>query len=66
MNEKIEKLEIKVSYLEDENATLNEVVTDLNKRVGILTSELEEIKKKVRDILENEGEERENRRPPHY
>lgn len=66
MSKETEKLEIKISYLERENALLNEIVTDLNKRVGVLSSQFEELKKKVKDLMDNESEERESRRPPHY
>lgn len=66
MSEEDEKLEIKISYLERENGLLNEIVTDLNKRFGVLSAQFEELKKKVKDLMENESEERESRRPPHY
>ncbi len=62
----IEKLEIKISYLEKENAELNETVIDMDKRLGVLMAQFEEMKKKVKDLIDNNGEERENRRPPHY
>lgn len=62
----IEKLEIKISYLEKENAELNETIIDMDKRLGVLMAQFEEMKKKVKDLIDNNGEERENRRPPHY
>lgn len=62
----IERLEIKISYLEKENADLNETVIDLEKKMSGLLSEVDELKKKVIALLEDEGEERVNRRPPHY
>ncbi len=62
----IERLEIKISYLEKENADLNETVIDLEKKMRGLLSEVDELKKKVIALLEDEGAERENRRPPHY
>lgn len=67
MSEKdIERLEIKISYLEAENEELNEVVVDLNKKVSVLMVQFEEMKKKVKDLIDNSGEERASRRPPHY
>ena len=51
MNKEIEKLEIKVSYLEEENAELNEIVIDMNKRLSVLMAQFEEMKKKVKDFL---------------
>ncbi len=62
----VERLEIKISYLEAENEELNEVVVDLNKKVSVLMVQFEEMKKKVKDLIDNAGEERANRRPPHY
>ena len=62
----VERLEIKISYLEAENEELNEVVVDLNKKVSVLMAQFEEMKKKVKDLIDNTGEERANRRPPHY
>ena len=62
----VERLEIKISYLEAENEELNEVVVDLNKKVSVLMAQFEEMKKKVKDLIDNAGEERVNRRPPHY
>lgn len=62
----IERLEIKISYLEAENAELNEVVIDLNKKVSVMMAQFEELKKKVKDLMDNSGEERVSRRPPHY
>ncbi len=66
MNREIEKLEIKVSYLEEENAVLNETVIALDRKLGVLMAQVEEIKKKVLLLMDNNGEERESRRPPHY
>ncbi len=62
----VERLEIKISYLEAENEELNEVVVDLNKKISVLMAQFEEMKKKVKDLIDNAGEERANRRPPHY
>lgn len=67
MSEKdVERLEIKICYLEAENAELNEVVVDLNKKVSVMAVQMEELKKKVKDLIDNSGEERVSRRPPHY
>lgn len=62
----IERLEIKISYLEKENADLNDTIIDLEKKMTRVLSEVDELKKKVIALLEDEGGERENRRPPHY
>lgn len=62
----IERLEIKISYLEKENDDLNDTIIDLEKKMTRVLSEVDELKKKVIALLEDEGGERENRRPPHY
>lgn len=64
--DEIEKLEIKVSYLEKENDELKEVVLEQGKSITHLEIVFEELKNKVRDLIEESGEERESRKPPHY
>lgn len=66
MNEDLERLEIKISYLESQNAELNDVVIDQGKSIAILEKRIEMLEKKVEDLIEESGEVRPNRRPPHY
>lgn len=66
MNEELEKLEIKVSYLEAQNAELNEVVISQAKEITTLEKKLEILEKKLEDLIEESGSDRPNRRPPHY
>ncbi|MBO8468923.1 MAG: SlyX family protein [Spirochaetes bacterium] len=66
MNEDLERLEIKISYLESQNAELNDVVIDQGKSIAILEKRIEMLEKKVEDLIEESGEARPNRRPPHY
>ncbi len=66
MNEEIEKLEIKISYLESANEELNDVVIAQGKEINHLKIQLEKIEKKVEDLIEETSESRPNRRPPHY
>lgn len=66
MNEDLERLEIKISYLESQNAELNDVVIDQGKSIAILEKRIELLEKKVEDLIEESGEARPNRRPPHY
>lgn len=66
MNEDIERLEIRNAYLEAQVAELNEVVIEQQKSIDNLTMQLQAIAKKVADLIEESGEARPNRRPPHY
>lgn len=66
MNEDIERLEIRNAYLEAQVAELNEVVIEQQKSIDNLTMQLQAVAKKVADLIEESGEARPNRRPPHY
>ena len=66
MNEDIERLEIKISYLESMISELNEVVISQGREITHLKIQLESLEKKVEDLIEESGEARPNRRPPHY
>ena len=65
MNDDIERLEIKISYLESQNAELNDVIIDQGKSIVLLEKRIEFLEKKVEDLIEESGEARPNRRPPH-
>ena len=64
--DELERLEIRLSYLEKQNAELNEVVIDQGKTIAHLLVQMEEMKKKVKDLMDVTADERANRRPPHY
>ncbi len=67
MNEDLEKVEIKVAYLEAQNAELNEVLIEQQKSIDSLTIQLRSLARKVEDLIEEAGSgSRPNRRPPHY
>ena len=66
MEDRIEKLEIKVSYLEMQNAELNEVVIGQEKDIALLNMKIEHLEKKVEELFEEVGPDRPSRRPPHY
>ena len=66
MNDDIARLEIKISYLESQNAELNDVIIDQGKSIVLLEKRIEFLEKKVEDLIEESGEARPNRRPPHY
>ncbi|MCR5731707.1 MAG: SlyX family protein [Sphaerochaetaceae bacterium] len=66
MNDEVEKIEIKCAYLEAQVAELNEVVIEHQKSIDSLLIQLQKLKKKVEELIEESGEARPNRRPPHY
>ena len=67
MNEEIEKLEIKISYLEAGIAELNDVVIQQQKTIDSLSYSLEKMQEKLQSLIEEVGTpNRANRRPPHY
>lgn len=66
MEEEIEKLEMKVSYLESQCDELNSVVIDQEKSIAILEKRMEIMERRIADLIEVTGEARPNRRPPHY
>ena len=66
MNEDLEKLEIRLSYLEKENAELNESVLECDRTISELLKRIEKLELNVEDLIEESGESRPNRKPPHY
>ena len=66
MNEEIERLEIKLGFLEGQVEELNEVVITQDRSIAELQKKLELLEKKVTDLEEVSGEARPNRKPPHY
>lgn len=67
MNEELEKVEIKVSYLEAQVAELNDVVIEQQKNIDALNIKLLQVTKKLEELIEEVGSpSRPNRKPPHY
>ena len=64
--DELDRLEIRISYLEKQNEELNEVVIEQSKTITHLMVQMEEIKKKVKDLMDITADERANRKPPHY
>ena len=64
--DELDRLEIRISYLEKQNEELNEVVIEQSKTITHLMVQMEEIKKKVKDLMDIPADERANRKPPHY
>ena len=67
MNEEIEKLEIKISYLEAGIAELNDIVIQQQKTIDSLSYSLEKMQEKLQSLIKEVGTpNRPNKRPPHY
>ena len=64
--DELDRLEIRISYLEKQNEELNEVVIEQSKTITHLMVQMEEIKKKVKDLMDITADERVNRKPPRY
>ena len=52
--------------MEKQNEELNEVVIEQGKTITHLMVQMEEMKKKVKDLMDVTADERANRKPPHY
>ena len=61
--EELERLEIKVSYLENLVDELNKAVIEQDKTIMVMQKQIESLEKKVEDLIEVSGEARPNRRP---
>ena len=67
MDNNIEKVEIKISYLENQVKDLNEVVVNQMKDIEALSIQLLKLEQKVSDLIEEAGDgDRPSRKPPHY
>lgn len=67
MNEELEQVEIKVSYLEAQVAELNDVVIEQQKNIDAMNIKLLQVTKKLEELIEEVGSpSRPNRKPPHY
>ena len=66
MNDEIERMEIKISYLESQYDELNNAVIKRERTISILEKRIEALERKVVDLIEVSGPARPSRRPPHY
>ncbi len=66
MQEELDNLEIKVSYLELKFDELNQVIIEQDRAISKMKAQIEALEKKVVDLEEESGQDRPNRRPPHY
>ena len=66
MQEELDALEIKVSYLELKCDELNDVIISQDRAISKMKVQIEALEKKVIDLEEEAGQDRPNRKPPHY
>lgn len=64
--ERLDQLEIKISYLEDFLNQIQEVCVAQTRDIEKLKTENKKMKEKINDLIENSGEDIPNRKPPHY
>lgn len=66
MTERLDKLEIKLSYIEDFVQQLQDVVTTHTQTIEVLRKENKILSGKIRDMSDQLQGEIPNRKPPHY
>lgn len=66
MTERLDKLEIKLSYIEDFIQQLQDVVTTHTQTIEVLRKENKILSGKIRDMSDQLQGEIPNRKPPHY
>ena len=66
MAERLDKLEIKLSYMEDFIQQLQDVVTSHTQTIEVLRKENKILSGKIRDMSDQLQGEIPNRKPPHY
>ena len=66
MQEELDALEIKVSYLERKCDELDDVIISQDRAISKMKAQIEALEKKVIDLEEEAGQDRPNRKPPHY
>ena len=66
MTERLDKLEIKLSYMEDFVQQLQDVVTTHTQTIEVLRKENKILSDKIRDMSDQLQGEIPNRKPPHY
>ena len=66
MTERLDRLEIKLSYMEDFVQQLQDVVTTHTQTIEVLRKENKILSGKIRDMSDQLQGEIPNRKPPHY
>ncbi|MFA7118554.1 MAG: SlyX family protein [Sphaerochaetaceae bacterium] len=62
----IDKLEMKLAYMEQTITELNMAVISQNKELGVLQNQVDKLQQKVLELMEDESDSRPSQKPPHY
>ncbi len=66
-NEKIEKVEIKISYTEEIVSQLNEIIIEQQKEIRIMNKQILKLERKIDQVMEDsDASDIPSRKPPHY
>lgn len=66
MEKEIEKLEVKISYLEKQNEDLSEMIYSLEEDLKREKKRVDFLERKIGDLIEELSPDRPSRKPPHY
>jgi SlyX protein len=67
LEDKLNSLEIKLSYQESTIDELNSIVTSQEKQIGLMQNHIQTIERKIEELEEaGGGEDLPSRKPPHY
>ena len=66
MGNEIEKLEVKISYLEKQNEDLSEMIYALEEDLKREKKRVDFLERKIGDLIEELSPDRPSRKPPHY
>lgn len=66
MENEIEKLEVKISYLEKQNEDLSEMIYSLEEDLKREKKRVDFLERKIGDLIEELSPDRPSRKPPHY
>ena len=66
MENEIEKLEVKISYLEKQKEDLSEMIYSLEEDLKREKKRVDFLERKIGDLIEELSPDRPSRKPPHY
>ncbi len=66
MENEIEKLEVKISYLEKQNEDLSDMIYSLEEDLKREKKRVDFLERKIGDLIEELSPDRPSRKPPHY